>query len=264
MLWGKKKRRAQARQRPFPPAWLAVLERRVPYYACLSIPEQLALQGHIQVFLSEKNFEGCGGLELSDEILVTVAGYACILILNQDTDYYPRLDTVLVYPTAFVMETTLDGFGELEVHGEEIHSGEAWQQGVVILAWEDIEHGGQREHPGFNVIVHEFAHQLDMENGEGDGFPLLVDTELRKRWPEVFRREYNLLVDNVDSGRATLLDPYGAESPAEFFAVVTEAFFGLPVEMARAHPELYTLLSRFYEQNPADKIRRLREPTQDG
>lgn len=255
MFWTRKKRLDQIRRQPFPADWTAVLERRVSYYAILSPDDQQELQGHINVFIAEKNFEGCGGLELTDEIKITIAAYACILLLHRDSTYYPRVDTVLVYPTAFVAEAMLDEYGPVEIHGEEVLSGEAWQQGVVILSWYDFE--TRSSSSGSNVILHEFAHQLDMENGEADGFPDIVERELLQVWPTVLQHEFDQLNKDIDCGRPTLIDPYGAESPAEFFAVATESFFEAPCELTRRHPDLYDVLRRFYRQDPAAVLGRL-------
>jgi len=255
MFWTRKKRREKIRRRAFPAEWATILERRVPYYVHLSPDDQQALREHILIFTAEKNFEGCGGLDLTEEMRVTIAAYACILLLHRDSDYYPRVDTILVYPTAFVTEAMLDEYGPIEVHGEEVLSGEAWQQGVVILSWFDFEtrpHGS-----GSNVILHEFAHQLDMENGEADGFPDITDRDLLTAWPNVLQREFDKLNDDIYHGRPTLIDPYGAENAAEFFAVGTEMFFEMPGELKRAHPALYDVLSRFYLQDPASISARL-------
>lgn len=213
--------------------------------------------------MAEKNFEGCGGLELTHEITITIAGHACTLLLHRDTDYYPKLDTVLVYPGAFVTEKTVDEFGSVAIQGEEILEGEAWQDGVVILAWDDIRRGARGRRKGFNVVIHEFAHQLDMENGAADGFPEIADRALCEAWPRVLQREFDQLNDDLDKGRHTLIDSYGAESPAEFFAVISECFFELPIELSRRHTELYGLLKQFYRQDPAAVVAGLRQQPPD-
>lgn len=241
-----------------------MLLKNLPYYRSLPLEDQLEIQGHVLVLLAEKNFEGCGGLVLTDEIRVTVSAYAAILLLHRSTDYYPRLVTVLIYPSAFVVETTLKGPGpgSIELEGEEVRLGEAWQRGVVILSWDSVRHGFRNPRDGYNVALHEFAHQLDMENGDADGLPALEDAELRVRWPEVFNSEFSKLTDDLDHNRPTVIDEYGEQSPAEFFAVVTELFFERPAALKRRHPELYEVLQAYYAQDPAALMSRRPEPNQ--
>lgn len=253
MFGFKRRRRRKLREQAFPEAWLEVLRRNVPHFGRLEETERKELLGHIHVFLGEKHFEGCGGLELTDEIRLTVAGHACVLLLNRETDYYPRLDTVLVYPQSFVVDTTVDHVGEFALEGEEVRDGEAWQRGVVILAWDGVLHDARTGHDGFNVAFHEFAHQLDMENGEADGCPELESSELAREWGMVFGWEYEKLNADLDAGRPTLIDEYGAEDPAEFFAVLTELFLERPRPLRRRHPDLYRLLSAYYRQDPAER-----------
>jgi len=251
MFGFKKRRRRRLRSRPFPEEWLGILTRRFPFYDRLPPQDQEELRGHMQVFVAEKSFEGCGGLEMTDEIRVITAAHGCLLLLHRDTDYYPRLDAILVYPRAFVAETTIDDLGSVAVRGEEVRAGEAWQRGVVILAWDGVLRGAFSARDGYNVALHEFAHQLDLEGGPADGFPAIADRALRAAWPDVFQREYDQLQRDLDRRRRTLIDPYAAESPAEFFAVVTECFFEIPARLRRRHPELYDALQRFYCQDPA-------------
>jgi hypothetical protein len=247
----KKKRRSQLRAQPFPPEWVPVLERNVPYYRFLPPEDREELQGHILVFLAEKNFEGCNGVEITDEIRVTIAAHASILILHRETDYFARLVTVLVYPSAFVAETRKKGPGKMVLHGEEVRVGESWRYGVVILAWDDVLESIANPFDGHNVMFHEFAHQLDAENTGANGFPFIEDGDLADEWSEVFQAEYDQLLDDLDEGYDTLIDEYGAESPAEFFAVVTETFFELPLDLQAEHPELYHALKQYFRQDPA-------------
>lgn len=247
----KRRRRERIRREPFPLAWIATLRRNVPYYARLSETDQATLRGHIQVFLAEKHFEGCGGLELTDEIRITVAAYACILLLRLDGDYYPGLVTILVYPGAFVVETR-DHDGEfLVAEDEEVRAGEAWHRGVVVLAWDDVREGFVHPHDGQNVVLHEFAHILDMENGDAEGFPFGMAPDLRARWTRVLSAEYDRLLDDLDRRRPTVIDEYAATDPAEFFAVVTECFFETPERLKRERPDLYDAFRDYYRQDPA-------------
>jgi Mlc titration factor MtfA (ptsG expression regulator) len=222
----------------------------MPLYGRLSDAERARLEGHVQVFLAEKHFVGCGGLELTDEIRVTIAAQACLLLLGRDVDGYPELRSILVYPTTVVpehVEPLVDG--EL-VHEPEPLVGESWAHGTVVLAWDDVLDGAATADDGWNVVFHEFAHQLDQETGDSDGTPHLDTLAGLRRWRRVMREHYTALREAADEGRPTLLDPYGAEDPAEFFAVVTECFFEQPLDLKLEHPELYRELAAYYRLDP--------------
>ena len=235
---------------PFPEEWRAIVLQHVPYTAKLPAVDLRLLEGHIQILLAEKNFEGCGGLELTDEIRLTVAANAALLVLHLDSDYYPTLDSILVYPSSFVAKGIERVEGNLEMVEEEWRDGEAWMQGAVILAWDGVLQDAYRQYDGFNVALHEFAHQLDMEDGAPNGVPYLPSRAMYARWGEICTREYERLCNAADAGRPTVIDPYGAEDPAEFFAVVTEAFFEIPRRLSKHHPELYQLFKEYYRQDP--------------
>jgi Mlc titration factor MtfA (ptsG expression regulator) len=173
-----------------------------------------------------------------------------MLLLHRDTDYYPRLITILVYPTAYFANATEPIGGGLVLHGEEVRLGEAWKSGVVVLSWDDVRSGGRDIHDGQNLVLHEFAHQLDMEDGAADGTPLLDQRSQHVTWARVLGREYDRLRRDSILGRGTVLDKYGATDPAEFFAVATECFFETPAPLKRKHPELYEELKSFYRQDP--------------
>jgi Mlc titration factor MtfA (ptsG expression regulator) len=254
MLFGfKTSRRNRLRSQPFPEPWLTILRRNVPYYDRLTPAEQQELRGHIQVFIAEKNFEGCGGLELTDEIVVTIAAYACILLLHRQHDYYPRLQSILVYPDAYPAAVTRPGPAHTLLEGHEIRAGESWRSGAVVLSWNHVRHCPADPGDGRNVVLHEFAHQLDQENGATDGAPLLPRTSMYAAWARILGREYRDLLDDTAADRPTLLDKYGATDPAEFFAVATEYFFEKPQQLRQRHPELYDELKLFYRQDPALK-----------
>ncbi len=243
-------KRARLRRRPFPDAWRDILKRRVPYFRLLPADLQIQLKRHIQVFLAEKPFIGCDGLEVTDEMRVAIAAQACLLILNRRTDYFANLRQILVYPGAFIVDRVQsDGAGVLR---DERHvlSGESWSQGQVILSWDDVVAGASGVDDGRNVVIHEFAHQLDQQNGQANGAPILVGRANYKRWARVLGEEYARLQEAASEGLPSLLSYYGATNPAEFFAVSSEAFFEQPKQMAEAHPELYRELSRFYRMNP--------------
>ena len=250
-MFFKRRRRERLRQRPFPEEWQGVLRENVPYYRALPPEDQAELRGHVQVLLAEKHFEGCGGLELTDEIKVTIAGFAAVLLLHRKTDYYPRLESILVYPHEFEVERKRHGPVGDYVEETDVLAGESWREGVVILSWDDVREGAADETDGYNVVLHEFAHQIDQGSGRGDATPVLSDPGTFLEWARVLGHEYDQLLDDVDAGRDTLIDDYGAEDPSEFFAVVTESFFELPREMRRRHRRLYKALSLFYQQDPA-------------
>jgi Mlc titration factor MtfA (ptsG expression regulator) len=251
MFGSKTRRRNRLRAQPFPASWLAIIRRNVPCYDRLTAAEQQDLQGTIQVLVAEKNFEGCGGLEMTDEIKITIAAYACILLLHLQHDYYPRLQSILVYPDAYPVPAVRRRVGNIVVEGTEMRAGESWQTGVVVISWNHVLHrpvdpGGTR-----NVALHEFAHQLDQEKGVADGTPVLPNTSMYRAWARILSREYKALAEDVDADRPTLLDKYGATNPAEFFAVVTEYFFEQPVELKERHSELYEELKLYYRQDPS-------------
>lgn len=234
-----------------PPDWESILRANMGLYQHLSAEDQTELKRHMLVFLSEKRFEGCRGVEINDEIRVTIAGNACLLLLHRRTDYFPELLTILVYPSAFFVEhkhVDERGFEMTEVME---NAGESWDRGNVILAWDSARRGALDPRDGLNVILHEFAHQLDSEAGDVDGAPLMESREMAKGWAEVFQREYNQLCEEVEAGRETVLDDYAATDPAEFFAVSVETFFEQPRQLLEHHPELYATLHGFFKQDPA-------------
>jgi Mlc titration factor MtfA (ptsG expression regulator) len=251
----KRWRRRRAASRPFPPVWRRVLEENFPYYRCLSPADRGELERHILVFLSEKYFEGCAGLRMTDEIRVTIAAQACQLLLHRETDYYPGLRSILVYPSGYFAPAKVAGPGGVVTEMIQGRLGESWHTpgagGPVVLSWEDVKRGAADPGDGRNVVFHEFAHQLDGESGSVEGAPLLDRRSSYIAWARVLGREYRALIDDLRQQRPTLLNGYGAQSPAEFFAVVTEAFFEMPVPLKARHPELYDQLAGFFRQDPA-------------
>jgi MtfA peptidase len=242
-------RRARLRSLPFPKEWFEILQRNVPLYGKLASGQQLELQGHIRIILHEKNFEGCGGLVLTDEIRITIAAHAGILLLGRKTDYYPDLDSILVYPSTYHAPVT-EQRGHVVSERTESRLGESWRRGTVVLAWDAARSGALDVRDAENVLLHEFAHQLDTEDGVADGVPLLGRRSDYIAWAKVLSPEFERLQN--DPGNS-VLDEYGAENPAEFFAVATEAFFEKPGELEQRHPDLYAELSRFYRLDPAGK-----------
>ncbi len=256
------RRRVRQKAESFPPAWRAIIRRNVPLAASLPADLQVQLRRHILVFLAEKAFVGCQGQVIDDEVRVTIAAQACMLLLNRQTDYYPSLRQVLVYPSAFAVDIEhTDEIGVVQ-SGRDWRAGESWQEGQVILSWRDVLEGAADPHDGWNVVIHEFAHQLDSETGTMDGRPALLDPQRHASWSGVMRAEFDALVERVESGEAqTFLDPYGATDPVEFFAVVTEAFFEQGPGLRAHHPALYEELRACYQVDtgtwpPARVLRR--------
>jgi hypothetical protein len=237
--------------RPFPPKWAAILNRRVPYYHLLPTDKQEDLRALIQVFVDEKPFEGCGGLKITDQIRLAIAGYACILLLGGQSDMYPKLRTILVYPHAYWAPRSGPRPDGTVSEGLQPRIGESWSFGNVVLSWDDVLGDAANPQGGRNVVLHEFAHQLDAESGSAPGAPVLPASAKYADWAKVLGSEYEALVHSVEQGRPSLLDRYGATSPAEFFAVATECFFLKAADLELQHPELYRQLRLYYRQDPA-------------
>lgn len=247
--WTEHQRR-RLRAQPFPAEWRRILRQRVPYVRAMPADLQTQLKQHIQVFLAEKAFLGCNGLVITDEMRVTVAAQACLLILNRPATYYPGLRQILVYPGGFVVHRAhTDQAGVLH-HEPSALSGESWAQGQVILSWHDALHGAANPGDGQNVTIHEFAHQLDQEKGSANGAPLLARRAHYARWSAVLGAEFAALQARADQGKPSLFSDYGATDPAEFFAVISEVFFEQPQRLSDEHPALYQELSQFYRLNP--------------
>lgn len=254
--WLKQRRRQKLLAEPFPAPWLGTLHERVVLYRFMDEAEQTTLRDVVRILMVEKAWEGCKGLELTDEIRVTIAALASVLLLGQRDSYYDNVVTILVYPEAFRVTDQRPIGGDVALHGEIEHLGEAHLHGPVILSWADIAEDAAQPGYGQNLVFHEFAHQLDMQNGEADGVPLLP-RPLRKRWQMVMAREFERLCKAADRERDTFLDQYGATDEAEFFAVVTEAFFDQPLELRQRHPKLYELLHDYYRTEPAKWFERM-------
>ncbi|PQO37286.1 hypothetical protein DTL21_04890 [Bremerella cremea] len=251
--WLKNRRRRRIREEAFPTTWLEILEGNVAFYHFLTETQQKKLRADIQVFVAEKNWEGCGGLTMTDEVRVTVAALACILTLSFKDNYYDLVQSVLVYPDAYVAPNQTITKGGIVFEGESNREGEAWYRGPVILSWADAQAGARGESGGHNLVFHEFAHQLDMQNGRDvDGTPVLPSTERYQQWGQVIPREFQQLQMQCSHGMPTLLDCYGATNISEFFAVATECFFVQPRAMQQHHAELYQQFRNFYQQDPAN------------
>lgn len=242
--------RDKIKNRPFTKPWRNILRQRMPYFRLMPADLQLQLKQHIQVFLAEKRFIGCNGVKITDEIKITIAAQACLLLLNRKTDYYPKLQTILVYPGAFVREQSQQSADGVQFIQKLALSGESWDFGKIVLSWQDTLQGAQLPDDGHNVVIHEFAHQLDQENGKANGAPILGREQSYKCWSAAFLTQFNLLKQQALAGIPSLFDYYGATNPAEFFAVASEVFFEQSERFCREYPKLYQQLKGYYKVDP--------------
>ena len=246
-------RQRRVAAKPFPDRWRKILQRRVPLVRRLPADLQLQLKKRIQIFIAEKAFIGCAGLKVTDEMRVVIAAQACLLVLNRSMQRFENLRQILVYPGAFIVRRKLtDGMG-VEQDQRHVLAGESWAQGQVILSWQDTLQGAAAWDDGHNVALHEFAHHLDQENGAAQGAPPREaddPTFDARRWKQVFSQAYSDLQRQVQLGEQGLFNHYGANSPAEFFAVATEVFFEQAAELAAQYPALYKELSGYYKVDP--------------
>jgi Mlc titration factor MtfA (ptsG expression regulator) len=250
--WIPRYRLRRALAQPFPEEWVTILERNIGVYRALPMPLRLQLRQHIKAFLHQKHFSGAGGLEVTDEMRVTIAAQACMLQLNRGGGLYPKLRYIVIYPSAFVVSRSqADGQGLTRELRQGV-LGESWSNGKVILAWDDVLRGARNFVDGRNVVLHEFSHQLDSEDGSTDGAPQLAGESSYRSWAAALSGEYRVLQRKARRGSRSLLDHYGATNPAEFFAVATETFFERPGAMARHHAELFAVLRDYYRVDPRD------------
>lgn len=247
---------------PFPAEWEAIVRTWLPCYRRMPEDVREVLRNRIKHFLANKRFVGCAGLEINDTIRLSIAAQACLLILNRPGDYYADLRWILVYPEEFVVQRRRpDEFGVVS-DGRHVLAGESWSDGRVILSWSSIKQSVADFSDGFNVVFHEFAHQLDHQSGVTNGAPLLKSAADYQQWAAVFSAEFARLravAEAVDlapgvTGRFVdeVLDLYGASDPAEFFAVATESFFEQSTALAQRHPHLYDQLQRYYGVDPRE------------
>jgi Mlc titration factor MtfA (ptsG expression regulator) len=229
-------------------SWSAVAARYA-FVRALSGEERARLREWVVLFLHQKTIEGAAGLAVDDGMRACIAAQACMLILNLDLDYYRGWMDVIVYPDEFVAEYDYVDEDGIAHHVQEPMSGESWLSGPVILSWADAALAG--EGSGYNVVIHEFAHKLDMLNGDANGFPPLHGDMSRVEWSRTFGAAYEDFYRRVDAREETVIDPYAAENPAEFFAVLSEAFFEIPATVRDDYPAVYGQLAAFYRQDPA-------------
>jgi len=241
----REKRRAQLLKVRFTEAERADLIKDFPLYKRL--PESLRdeLDGLCHVFIAEKNFEACGGMpEVTDHMKRVIAAQACLLLVNRKHDFYRNLRSVLLYPSAYTVKN--------EHGGEDVRLGESWNSGSVILAWESVVSGGRDEKDGHDVTLHEFAHQLDQVDGAADGVPELADSKRYREWSAAFQPAFAKFQRKLSRGKRTVIDPYGATNPAEFFAVLTETFYEKPRQLKKHYPEVYAQLCDYYRVDPLE------------
>lgn len=248
--WRQAWRRHRLQRQPFPAAWRQILREQVPQVARLPADLQLQLKRRIQVFLAEKPFIGCQGLVVSEAMRVVVAAQACLLLLNRRQAHFDGLRQVLLYPGAFAVDRVRTDAAGVQQSARQALSGESWTQGQVILSWADVQAGAAQPDDGRNVVIHEFAHQLDQASGSANGMPPMPGRARRARWTRVMSAAFAQLQAEVAAGQQGLIDAYGATDPAEFFAVVSEVFFEQPLALAQAHPALYQVLSDYYRVKP--------------
>jgi Mlc titration factor MtfA (ptsG expression regulator) len=245
-----KRRRNRCKQIPLPPLWQAIITQNLPIYTCLSPDERRRIQGHIQVFLAEKQFLGCRELQVTEEMKITIAAVACLLLLNEQGSYFSKLRSILVYPSTYLVQEK-SFLGNYVVEENWVaRLGESWTTDQVVLSWEQIKRDTSNWQDGHNVILHEFAHQLDQEDGKAEGVPILPKNFDDSMWAKVMTQEYQQLCHDVERRVKTVIDSYGATNPAEFFAVATETFFEKPRQLLKKHPALYQQLQRYYQLNP--------------
>jgi Mlc titration factor MtfA (ptsG expression regulator) len=249
--WREHRDERAVRRRPIPDRlWRRTLKR----FAFL--PQQgddeRRLRRLASLFLDRKEFSGAAGLEVSDDMAVAIAAQACLPVLELGLDRYAGFVGIVVHPgLAKVRRSSVDDSGLVHEY-DEILAGEAIEGGPVMLSWRDVRSAGARAALGYNVVVHEFAHVLDMASGGADGVPLLPAEIRADEWQAVLGEEFRAFSARIDAGdEQTTLDPYGASAPEEFFAVATEAFFVSPLAMRAEHPRLYALFQRYYRQDPA-------------
>ena len=254
-------RRREILDSPFSPAWLSHLRRNFAYFALLTSSEQSRLCDDLRIVVAEKNWEGCGALAMTDEIKVTVAAQACLLLLGMPHDYFAGVQSVLIYPDDYqaVEKKALwrGPYASVIIDEEPAgRRGQATAWGTVVLSWTGVLSGGSSPESALNLVFHEFAHELDYQDGSSNGVPRLPNEGLSAEWAEVMTAEFDVLVRATQEGRQSVLRAYGATNAAEFFAVATECFFGRPQQLCEAHPRLYKVLRAYYQQDPAERLNR--------
>ncbi|MBW2526467.1 MAG: zinc-dependent peptidase [Deltaproteobacteria bacterium] len=255
--WFKRRRRRKIAARPFPAEWSRALKRNFEHWSLLTKEEQARLREIIQVLVEEKYWEGCGGLELTDEVIVTVAAQAALLLLEIEHDYYRNVLSVLIYPEGYLVPRSEVGEGGWVVaEGHLPVQGTAHQRGPVILSWTSALQGGKNARDGRNVVFHEFAHKLDMLDGLVDGTPPIDCSDELDRWVQSMTPAFESVQQRRRRRKRDVLSDYAGTDVAEFFAVATEVFFEKPAKLRERHPDVYRALRDFYRQDPAERLSR--------
>ncbi|WP_170468543.1 zinc-dependent peptidase [Ruegeria arenilitoris] len=250
--WSKSQKRQQLLSTPLSDHQRQIIEEHVPLIRRLPLDLRVKLDGKVNLFLNQVRFFGCEGLEVTEEMELAISAQACLLIVNSDL-WYDNLTTILIYPNAFKSrQRRQDGYviSEKEI----VRTGESWDRGPVILSWRHSELGALNDHDGQNVVLHEFAHQIDDLSGGTNGVPILSDGQTFAEWERVFLTAYDAHVHAVEHGRNTVIDPYGATGHEEFFAVSVEVFFEKPRALKSEVPEVYDQLSKLFRLDPAEWI----------
>ncbi len=257
MRWWRRWREARTlRVRAIPDDLWQLTLARFPFLAQRSGGDLHHLRELSTLFLADKEFAGMQGLQVSDEMAVAIAAQACLPVLRLGLAWYDGFKGIVVHPDVVrARREHIDDIGVVHHYDEEL-SGEAMHGGPVMLSWHDVAEAGVSAQWGYNVVIHEFAHVLDLRDGVADGIPALADRQARVRWTRTLEDEYKRFCASVEAGMDTLLDPYGAEAIGEFFAVASEVFFVAPSDLADEHPALYELLRGFFRQDPANEIAR--------
>lgn len=233
----------------FPDHWKEVLKKDFPLYNKLPNEIRDKLHSYINVFMEEKSFEACGSLdELTEEMCITIAAQACLLLVNGRCGFYDKLTTILVYPDMYSAGSQQNKDGTIGKSGSRL--GESWEKGTVILSWKHSLRGPAIANDGQNLVIHEFAHQLDQWDGAADGAPLKGFVNEHKDWSKNFQEAYDKHGKLLKAGRKLVIDAYGATNPAEFFAVSTETFFEKPRKLSKRYPDIYEELKNFYQLDP--------------
>jgi Mlc titration factor MtfA (ptsG expression regulator)/Tfp pilus assembly protein PilF len=259
--WLRNRRRRSILDAPFPDEWEALLKRRIRHYAPLPAPQRERVRAIVQVLVAEKEWAGVGGLEVAEDMKVTVAGQAAVMVSGfEDPYFFDRLHTLVIHPGT--VRFSMDQATANPNLPAGFFHGIAWHRGPVVVSWRQVRRELTGQSPGHNVVLHEFAHHLDGLCGDMDGAPPLADAKAERQWYAVTEAEFLRLVGSARRDEATLLDHYGASNRAEFFAVATECFFELPHELRQRHRELYDTLAGFYRQSPADWLPRREAPAE--
>jgi len=252
LTWIRQRRRKKIMARPFPAEWNPFLAQNVRHVSRLPDAKQQQLRNFVQVFVAEKYWEGCNGFQMTDEVKVTIAAQAALIAIGQLPTFFDHVLSILVYPDEYVAKDRDVTAGGIVTERQLPMLGQAEWNGPVVLSWIDVLEGGRGESPGNNLVLHEFAHQLDMANGHlVDGIPPLQSREQMNRWVKLFDVEFRQLTQRCETGQPTLIDCYGAQNPAEFFAVLTEAFFERSSALRQHHSECYQLLTEYFQLDPA-------------